>query len=81
MRAPTRRSERAIEGLVAVGLLTLDGGVCLPRWAEYQPTKAQLDEERKATARRQSGGESAILPENDGRNGRYGNGVTGNGVK
>ena len=80
MRAPPREVERALDGLVAVGLLTLDGGVyAYHDWAEYQPTKAQLDEERKATARRQSEWRKRHSAEkNDGRNG-VSNGVT-NGV-
>jgi hypothetical protein len=80
MRAPPREVERALDGLVAVGLLTLDGGVyAYHDWAEYQPTKAQLDEERKATARRQSEWRKRHSAEkNAGRNG-VSNGVT-NGV-
>lgn len=80
VRAPGREVERALEGLVAVGLLTLDGGVyAYHDWAEYQPTKAQLDEERKATARRQSEWRKRHSTEkNAGRNG-VSNGVT-NGV-
>lgn len=80
MRAPPREVERALDGLVAVGLLTLDGGVyAYHDWAEYQPTKAQLDEERKATARRQSEWRKRHSTEkNSDRNG-VSNGVT-NGV-
>lgn len=67
VRAPAREVERALEGLVAVGLLTLDGGTyAYHDWAEYQPTRAQLDAERVAKTERQSRWRKGISQRVDG---------------
>jgi hypothetical protein len=67
LRAPPREVERALSGLVAVGLLTLDEGVYTYHdWAQYQPTRAQLDAERAAKTQRQSRWRAAKATRVDG---------------
>lgn len=55
MRAPRRAVDVALAGLVAVGLLEVtDSGFTFHDWAEYQPTRAQLDAERVQKTQRQA---------------------------
>ena len=53
MRAPRAAIEKALAGLVRVGLLEkADEGFVFHDWAKYQPTRAQLDAERESKTRR-----------------------------
>lgn len=54
VRLPAELVERAVAALFAAGLLerTVDG-YAFHDWADYQPTRAQLDEERAAKTERQ----------------------------
>jgi hypothetical protein len=68
LRAPRREVDRALAGLVAVGLLTRDGEVYTYHdWSEYQPTRAQLDAERAAKTERQNRWRAGKTPSVDGR--------------
>ena len=54
MRAPREAIDRAIAGLLAVGLLDKHrDGVVFHDWSDYQPTRSEIDAERAAKTERQ----------------------------
>lgn len=67
MRAPRTAVDKAIAGLVAAGLVKrIEDGFVFHDWAEYQPTKAQLDSEREAKNRRMARWRAGKSFERDG---------------
>ena len=54
VRLPPAMVDTALDALVRAGLLDLEGdGYRFHDWADYQPTKEELDADRKANAERQ----------------------------